>query len=77
MVADGDAVERCSTGDDGLLAGAAPGLVWLEMCDDRPDRRARSFAARAPSAGVAMLDAPVSGSVAVAEPAGAGGDGRR
>lgn len=68
MVADGAAVDAQMEGDEGFLANAPDGLVWLEMSTIGPTA-ARAFAARAADAGIAMLDAPVSGSVAVAEKA--------
>jgi 3-hydroxyisobutyrate dehydrogenase-like beta-hydroxyacid dehydrogenase len=66
MVADGDAVRALLDGPDGLLAGAAPGLVLAEMSTIGP-LAAREVAERCAEAGVAMLDAPVSGSIAVAD----------
>ncbi|HVW48711.1 MAG TPA: NAD(P)-dependent oxidoreductase [Solirubrobacterales bacterium] len=69
MVADSAAVEAQLEGDEGFLATAPDGLVWLEMSTIGPTA-ARRFAARAAAAGIEMLDAPVSGSVAVAEAAG-------
>jgi 3-hydroxyisobutyrate dehydrogenase/2-hydroxy-3-oxopropionate reductase len=51
-----------------MLSDAPAGLVWLEMSTIGP-LAARRFAARAATVGVEMLDAPVSGSVAVAEAA--------
>jgi 3-hydroxyisobutyrate dehydrogenase-like beta-hydroxyacid dehydrogenase len=69
MVADGAAVDAQLEGDEGFLANAPDGLVWLEMSTIGPTA-ARAFAARAADAGIRMLDAPVSGSVAVAEAAG-------
>jgi 3-hydroxyisobutyrate dehydrogenase-like beta-hydroxyacid dehydrogenase len=68
MLADPAAVESQIVGDEMVLADAPDGLVWLEMSTIGPDA-AREFAARAADAGIAMLDAPVSGSVAVAEAA--------
>lgn len=68
MLADPAAVEQLLEGEDGLLADAPEGLVWLEMSTIGPTA-ARRFAGRAAEAGVEMLDAPVSGSVAVAEAA--------
>ena len=80
MVADGAAVDAQLEGDEGFLANAPDGLVWLEMSTIGPTA-ARAFAARAADAGIAMLDAPVSGSVAVAETAAlvamVGGPARR
>jgi 3-hydroxyisobutyrate dehydrogenase-like beta-hydroxyacid dehydrogenase len=69
MVADGAAVDAQLEGDDGFLSEAPDGLVWLEMSTIGPTA-ARRFAARAAEAGIQMLDAPVSGSVTVAEAAG-------
>ncbi len=68
MLADPAAVADQLEGEGGILAGAGEGLVWLEMSTIGPTA-AREFAARAAAAGVEMLDAPVSGSVAVAEAA--------
>jgi 3-hydroxyisobutyrate dehydrogenase-like beta-hydroxyacid dehydrogenase len=68
MLADPAAVAGQMEGEDGILAGARAGMVWLEMSTIGPTA-AREFAARAAEAGVEMLDAPVSGSVAVAEAA--------
>jgi len=69
MVADGAAVDAQLEGDEGFLSEAPDGLVWLEMSTIGPTA-ARAFAARAAEAGIQMLDAPVSGSVTVAEAAG-------
>ncbi|HJZ35710.1 MAG TPA: NAD(P)-dependent oxidoreductase [Solirubrobacterales bacterium] len=69
MVADGAAVDAQLEGDEGFLSDAPEGLVWLEMSTIGPTA-ARAFAARAAEAGIQMLDAPVSGSVTVAEAAG-------
>jgi 3-hydroxyisobutyrate dehydrogenase-like beta-hydroxyacid dehydrogenase len=69
MVADGAAVDAQLEGDEGFLADAPEGLVWMEMSTIGPTA-ARRFAARAAEAGIQMLDAPVSGSVPVAEAAG-------
>jgi len=68
MLADPAAVEEQILADEAVLADAPEGLVWLEMSTIGPSA-ARAFAARAAGAGVAMLDAPVSGSVTVAEAA--------
>ena len=68
MVADGAAVDAQLEGDEGFLSEAPDGLVWLEMSTIGPTA-ARRFAARASGAGIQMLDAPVSGSVPVAEAA--------
>lgn len=68
MLADPAAVEAQILADERVLADAPEGLIWLEMSTIGPNA-AREFAARAADAGVEMLDAPVSGSVAVAEAA--------
>jgi 3-hydroxyisobutyrate dehydrogenase-like beta-hydroxyacid dehydrogenase len=70
MVADGDAVRALLDGPDGLLAGAASrdradALVLAEMSTIGP-LAAREIAAHCAEGGVTMLDAPVSGSIAVA-----------
>lgn len=71
MVADGDAVRALLDGPEGLLAGAAaraagePGPVLAEMSTIGP-LAARAIAADCAEHGVAMIDAPVSGSIAVA-----------
>jgi 3-hydroxyisobutyrate dehydrogenase-like beta-hydroxyacid dehydrogenase len=69
MLADPVAVEEQFLADDRVLADAPDGLVWLEMSTIGPSA-ARTFASRAAGAGVQMLDAPVSGSVTVAEAGG-------
>lgn len=69
MVADADAVRALLEGPEGILAGASPGLVLVEMSTIGP-LAARELAARCAEQGVEMVDAPVSGSTAVAESAG-------
>jgi 3-hydroxyisobutyrate dehydrogenase-like beta-hydroxyacid dehydrogenase len=68
MLADPAAVEEQILADEHVLADAPDGLIWLEMSTIGPGA-ARRFASRAADAGVEMLDAPVSGSVTVAEAA--------
>jgi 3-hydroxyisobutyrate dehydrogenase-like beta-hydroxyacid dehydrogenase len=68
MLADPAAVAAQILDDEAVLADAPEGLVWLEMSTIGP-AAAREFAGRAAEAGVTMLDAPVSGSVSVAESA--------
>ena len=63
MVTDTAAVEEVASGDDGILAGLRPGSVWADMSTIAPDA-SRRLAERAAEGGAAMLDAPVSGSVA-------------
>jgi 3-hydroxyisobutyrate dehydrogenase-like beta-hydroxyacid dehydrogenase len=65
MVADGGAVRALLDGPDGLLAGAGSDLVLSEMSTIGP-LAAREIAAHCAEHGVAMIDAPVSGSIAVA-----------
>jgi 3-hydroxyisobutyrate dehydrogenase-like beta-hydroxyacid dehydrogenase len=66
MVADDDAVTAVYRGPDGLLAGARPGLVLVDLSTVMPDA-IRALEADARAAGAGILDAPVSGSVATAE----------
>ncbi|MBV9002946.1 MAG: NAD(P)-dependent oxidoreductase [Solirubrobacterales bacterium] len=68
MLADDGAVFDVVDGSDGLLAGARPGQVLIEMSTIGPDA-ARELADRAARCGVVALDAPVSGSVPAAEAA--------
>jgi 3-hydroxyisobutyrate dehydrogenase-like beta-hydroxyacid dehydrogenase len=57
---DGPDVEEVVLGPEGVLAGAAPGLLVIDTSTIAPDT-ARALAARCGEAGVAFLDAPVSG----------------
>lgn len=66
MLADQAAVESVWTGEDGLLSGAREGSVLVDMSTVPPDV-IRSFADGARAAGAGILDAPVSGSVTLAE----------
>jgi 3-hydroxyisobutyrate dehydrogenase-like beta-hydroxyacid dehydrogenase len=66
IVADPAAVRAVAYGADGLLAGAAVGVLWLDLSTVAPDD-AREFAAAARERGVRMLDAPVSGSLDAVE----------
>ena len=63
MVTDTAAVEEVASGHDGILAGLRRGAVWADMSTIAPDA-SRRLAERAAEGGGAMLDAPVSGSVA-------------
>ena len=69
MLADGPAVESVYRGSDGLLAGARSENVLVDS-STVPPVVIRGLAADARSAGAGLLDAPVSGSVALA---GSGG----
>jgi len=66
MLANQEAVESAWTGADGLLSGAHPGSVLVDM-STVPPSVITSFADRAAAAGAGILDAPVSGSVPLAE----------
>jgi 3-hydroxyisobutyrate dehydrogenase-like beta-hydroxyacid dehydrogenase len=66
MLADGAAARSVWAGPDGLLAACAPGTIGIDMSTTGP-LAARDIASRAGQAGVRFLDAPVSGSVALAE----------
>jgi 3-hydroxyisobutyrate dehydrogenase/2-hydroxy-3-oxopropionate reductase len=69
MLADGAAVEEVYAGADGLLEGARPGNVLVDSSTVPPSTiRGLESAARARGAGI--LDAPVSGSVALATSGG-------
>ena len=65
MVTDSKASEEVICGRDGVLAGAHPGLILIDMASIAPEM-SRSLAARAGARGVAMLDAPVTGNPKVA-----------
>ena len=66
MLSDGAAALSVWTGPGGLLESCAPGTIGIDMSTTGP-QAAREIAARAEAADVPFLDAPVSGSVAVAE----------
>ncbi len=66
MLADGTAVEAVWRGTDGLLAGARPGNVLIDS-STVPPATIRRFEAEARAAGAGLLDAPVSGSVTLAQ----------
>jgi 2-hydroxy-3-oxopropionate reductase len=53
-------VETVVLGENGILAGAHPGLVWADNSTIKP-AAARAIAARLAEKGVLALDAPVSG----------------
>ncbi len=65
MLADEPAVREVWSGPDGLLDGARPGSVLIDMSTVPPDV-IRSFEGRARAAGAGILDAPVSGSTQLA-----------
>jgi 3-hydroxyisobutyrate dehydrogenase len=66
MLNDAPAIELALSGPNGLLAGAHPGLVWVDMSTVGPDQSGE-FAARAEAAGIHKLEAPVFGSIGNAE----------
>lgn len=66
MLADEAAVRTVWEGPDGLLAGAGAANVLVDS-STVPPSTIQSFEARARKAGAGILDAPVSGSVALAE----------
>jgi len=65
MVTDSSASEEVICGRDGVLAGAHPGLILVDMASIAPEI-SRSLAAKAAAKEVAMLDAPVTGNPKVA-----------
>ena len=66
MVTNDAALEAVTGGQDGILAGLAPGSIYVDMSTVSP-RTSRSLAARVASRGAVMLSAPVSGSVPAAD----------
>ena len=67
-VRDDNDVEQVVSGEDGVLAGVAPGAIIAVHATVHPDT-VRSLAARAASRGAFVVDAPVSGG----QPAAAAG----
>jgi 3-hydroxyisobutyrate dehydrogenase-like beta-hydroxyacid dehydrogenase len=65
MVTDDAALEAITSGPDGILAGLAPGTIYVDMSTVSP-QASRRLAQRAGALGASMLDAPVSGSVTAA-----------
>jgi 3-hydroxyisobutyrate dehydrogenase-like beta-hydroxyacid dehydrogenase len=66
MVTDDAALDAITSGPDGILAGLAPGKVYVDMSTVSP-RASRERAQHVRSLGAEMLDAPVSGSIPQAE----------
>lgn len=60
MVTDGPDVEEILFGREGVVEGARPGLIFIDMGTNSPEY-ARSFAERLSRYGVEFLDAPVTG----------------
>jgi 3-hydroxyisobutyrate dehydrogenase-like beta-hydroxyacid dehydrogenase len=66
MVTNTQALAAVTEGPDGILAGLAPGKVYVDMSTVSP-AASRALAERVAETGAAMLDAPVSGSVITLE----------
>jgi 3-hydroxyisobutyrate dehydrogenase-like beta-hydroxyacid dehydrogenase len=66
MVTDDAALTAITRGPDGIIAGLAPGHVYLDMSSVSPPASAQT-AELVRAAGAQMLDAPVSGSVPQAQ----------
>jgi len=66
MVTDTDALQAVARGPEGIVAGLRPGTVYVEMSTVSP-AATRALGAEVAGRGAAMLDAPVSGSVATLE----------
>ena len=66
MVTNTAAVQAVTEGPDGILAGLAPGKVYVDMSTASP-ANTRELAEKVAEAGADMLDAPVSGSVITLE----------
>jgi 3-hydroxyisobutyrate dehydrogenase-like beta-hydroxyacid dehydrogenase len=66
MVTDTAAVREVARGADGIIAGLGPGKVYGDMSTIAPDA-SQALAAEVAETGAAMLDTPVSGSVATLE----------
>ena len=66
MVTNVAALRAIAAGDDGILAGLAPGKVWVDMSTAAP-AVSRELAEQVRTLGGDMLDAPVSGSVSTLE----------
>jgi len=65
MVTDSPASEEVICGRNGVLEGAHPGMILIDMGSIAPEM-SRSIAERAKAKGVPMLDAPVTGAPKVA-----------
>ena len=61
IVTDAAAVRAVALGDDGVIAGLRPGSVYVDMSTIAPDS-SRAVSAEFAKKGLAMLDAPISGS---------------
>jgi 3-hydroxyisobutyrate dehydrogenase-like beta-hydroxyacid dehydrogenase len=66
MVTNVAALGAITQGPDGILAGLAPGKVYVDMTTGTPEA-SRALAEEVAALGAQMLDAPVSGSVSTLE----------
>ena len=66
MVTNVAAVRAVAEGPDGIVAGLAPGAVWVDMSTVAP-AVSRELAGKARAAGADLVDAPVSGSISTLE----------
>ncbi len=66
MVTNTRALDAITRGPDGVLAGLAPGKVYVDMSTVSPEK-SQHVAAQVAETGAVMLDAPVSGSVETLE----------
>ena len=66
MVTDTKALEAVTRGPDGILAGLAPGKVFVDMTTGSP-ANSRALAADVDALGAKMLDAPISGAPTTVE----------
>ena len=66
MVTNVPALRAVAEGEDGIIAGLAPGKVWVDMTTAAP-AVCRELAERVRETGADMVDAPVSGSVSTLE----------
>jgi 3-hydroxyisobutyrate dehydrogenase-like beta-hydroxyacid dehydrogenase len=66
MVTNVEALRAVAEGDEGILAGLAPGKIWIDMTTAAPSV-SRELAVKARERGADMVDAPVSGSVSTLE----------
>jgi 3-hydroxyisobutyrate dehydrogenase-like beta-hydroxyacid dehydrogenase len=66
MVTNTAAVTAVAEGPDGILAGLAPGKVYVDMSTASP-ANTRELAEKVAAVGASMVDAPVSGSVITLE----------
>jgi 3-hydroxyisobutyrate dehydrogenase-like beta-hydroxyacid dehydrogenase len=61
IVTDAPAVRAVALGEDGIISGLKPGSVYVDMSTIAPDS-SRAISADFAKKGLAMLDAPISGS---------------